>query len=502
MHVLDTLEVAIGIFFVWFLVSMLVSACQEMIASQLKWRAKDLEKAIHHMLESPTVQKRLEIPVGDPSSGKSGLKWLRRLFRGRGPALEPANQLARSGWELVSDTGMPMSSATAHTSMNQEMLSGSGTANLPNASERLPAQAKLSGERFYKHPLIHHLSFASETHGPSYIPASYFADVIFDLIIQAGGPESRIRKAAEHAENIRKRLEEMTVKPDDKEFTAVLEQLKETLSAVNSWSDVEDYSDEVVANINRLAPKLIRKNPALASAIRQLQLALESRPLRGQLSAGVAAIARDNPYLGQTLNALITRAIENAKTTDEAIATARQNVERWFDTAMERLSGHYKRNAQVVTIVVGLVIALFTNIDSLSIARSLWYNPTMRAAVLAGIDSPIAQPDESKTPQQYLADLNTLQIPFGWSYIADNELCKSYIGPSYTRVHCIYPSGFDPKNTWDRRSATLSFLGILLTALAVLPGAPFWFQMASKLVNLRGSGAVPSSSTDRIDKAK
>ena len=35
-------------------------------------------------------------------------------------------------------------------------------------------------------------------------------------------------------------------------------------------------------------------------------------------------------------------------------------------------------------------------------------------------------------------------------------------------------------------------LGLILTVLAVSPGAPFWFDLLSKLANVRGSGAVPT----------
>jgi hypothetical protein len=35
-------------------------------------------------------------------------------------------------------------------------------------------------------------------------------------------------------------------------------------------------------------------------------------------------------------------------------------------------------------------------------------------------------------------------------------------------------------------------LGILLTALAARQGAPFWFDVLKRVVNLRGTGANPS----------
>jgi hypothetical protein len=39
------------------------------------------------------------------------------------------------------------------------------------------------------------------------------------------------------------------------------------------------------------------------------------------------------------------------------------------------------------------------------------------------------------------------------------------------------------------------FFGCLVTALMVSLGAPFWYDMLSKLVNRRGTGPRPASST-------
>ena len=45
-------------------------------------------------------------------------------------------------------------------------------------------------------------------------------------------------------------------------------------------------------------------------------------------------------------------------------------------------------------------------------------------------------------------------------------------------------------------------LGLLITAIAVSLGAPFWFEMLNKLVNLRMSGKLPAETADaRGDQA-
>ena len=42
----------------------------------------------------------------------------------------------------------------------------------------------------------------------------------------------------------------------------------------------------------------------------------------------------------------------------------------------------------------------------------------------------------------------------------------------------------------------LKIVGLIVTVLAIMMGAPFWFDVLNKISNLRGSGAKPASSTD------
>jgi hypothetical protein len=43
----------------------------------------------------------------------------------------------------------------------------------------------------------------------------------------------------------------------------------------------------------------------------------------------------------------------------------------------------------------------------------------------------------------------------------------------------------------------MKILGLLLTAAAITQGAPFWFDLISKLSNPRSSGPVPVTSQEK-----
>ncbi len=142
----------------------------------------------------------------------------------------------------------------------------------------------------------------------------------------------------------------------------------------------------------------------------------------------------------------------------------RAGLEQWFNDAMDRVSGIYKRLSQYVMIIFGIVLALALNVDSLRVARMLWQTPALRAAMLAQARSLAAPDAAARLPSlepTVLAPLRLFeaqQIPFGWSV---------------------------PHLSWATPC------GWLLTAGAVALGAPFWFSLLQNLINIRAAGPKP-----------
>src|SRR5437867_3218161 len=66
---------------------------------------------------------------------------------------------------------------------------------------------------------------------------------------------------------------------------------------------------------------------------------------------------------------VVTTLLEDVRGEEQRL---RQRVERWYDDAMERVSGWYKRRVQVALALIGLVVAITLNADTLQIVRTLW----------------------------------------------------------------------------------------------------------------------------------
>ena len=74
-------------------------------------------------------------------------------------------------------------------------------------------------------------------------------------------------------------------------------------------------------------------------------------------------------------------------------------IEDWYNEAMERASGWYKRQLQWITLAVAALIPVLANADTLAAANILWHDPSARAAVVAQAQERVkrSKPAESGT---------------------------------------------------------------------------------------------------------
>ncbi len=162
---------------------------------------------------------------------------------------------------------------------------------------------------------------------------------------------------------------------------------------------------------------------------------------------------------------------------DKELEEVRKGAEIWFDDVMDRVSGWYKRKVQWVLLVLAVIVTGVLNADTITLANQLWQSPELRAAVVEAASAPrtTTQPTlnenaPEKQVQEQLDQLTKLGLPLGW--------------------------GTDPlRASKDPVQWFTKVVGLLLTALAVSLGAPFWFDLVNKFVNVRSTGKIPAKST-------
>lgn len=442
------IEIAIGVVLVWLFVAIAAMATQEWLSNLLRWRASDLERTIRDML----------------------------------------------------------------------------------ADEDL-------AEQFYDHPLIRSLSMRSgffarqlaklvgqSSPRPSYIPDRTFALALFDVVVTAGTDDSVIdemlntwiARFQESLESLREegRLPEEVSQALQEARERARKILQETPGHTQRVAKLRAVAQQTQAKI---AAALGPDHPGLTALTEVGMPILDELPRylgSAEVVSSLSNLATQNPTLSRTLNNLMSSALNYADQAQDVIAAYRTNVETWFNDVMDRLGGVYKRRAQWVAFLLGLALALVFNVDSVTVINELYREPTLRAAMVARaehldeIPSPEQAPELTESLQKLQTDLEMLGLPVGWTIALGTEpLCADLTqdqgglaiplgrvqGTEEATYRCLIAAGVAqdvPGNLallW-----TSKVTGWLLSGAMAAQGAPFWFDMLNKLVNVRSSGKNPS----------
>ena len=211
----------------------------------------------------------------------------------------------------------------------------------------------------------------------------------------------------------------------------------------------------------------------------------------------------------------------------DTVAAFQQKIENWFDTAMKEMSIWYKGKSRFIIFFIALFLCAGLNIDTVMLTKYLYQNEATRTKLVESAieyieknptapqtktqvpsqeapeavspqpaqpenkiepaadamttepkTEPQNKPNDNPTPQEKIekgpiqmatkleADLQELGLPIGWH-------C------SVTQKDDIQgkPQGFAE---WF-----LKVIGLLLSALAISMGAPFWFDILRKMVAFR-----------------
>jgi len=178
---------------------------------------------------------------------------------------------------------------------------------------------------------------------------------------------------------------------------------------------------------------------------------------------------KPDEQLYQWLYGMYTRIEATVEDDKQKLEAFRQGISDWFDAGMDRLSGTYKRYVQVITFSVGFVIAAGMNIDAIHLSQELWKHQTVVSTMVPiALQAPPNTANQADTAKWLNQDVSVLaNLPVGqqWPKLSWNG----------------WPDG----NFWS------NLLGVLITASAAMFGAPFWFDLLQKLVQLRSTGPRP-----------
>jgi hypothetical protein len=298
---------------------------------------------------------------------------------------------------------------------------------------------------------------------PSYIAASQFADVMIEFI--GKGPDGAMRQdppselSPEEVAFIgqMRRFVEASDRFNYKQFEIlyldgsqpeypVLQQLRHVIAATPQ--DYESYRTALLAHLDQY----VEQHATMDSKDTTLDH-LKHRIVQLQ----------DHPNYG---------AFQQFLSVSESLDDFKGKLEEWFNGYMDRVSGWYKRRMHITVFYIAGLVAVLGNIDSIEIIQNLIVNQNFRETVVAAAE-------------QYIED-----HPEGYAHAPTFEAQMDSIKQHISLTRSLFlPVGVETVEKFTITKAA----GWLLTIFALSLGAPFWFDLLTRLSSLRASGKKPES---------
>lgn len=236
-------------------------------------------------------------------------------------------------------------------------------------------------------------------------------------------------------------------------------------------------------------PNPALQNPPSATLVARVRQALSGRT--DDLATGILA------------------ALSAAADNDEKAIDA---IQKWYDAAMDRVSGWYKRETQHILFWLGLALAVGMNVDTIYLAKFLAADTGARQHLAQTVEEAynagkIPQPVLTRQPGTAASDAAPAQASdsaaasSGATAASSLNDTEAAIRATDLRVseaiHRVIdlnlPIGWTPLRRdefFDRHNIPNSLstiLGWLVTAFGLSFGAPFWFDLLNKIMVIRST---------------
>lgn len=214
-------------------------------------------------------------------------------------------------------------------------------------------------------------------------------------------------------------------------------------------------------------------------------------------------------HLKLSLHRLVKKSQFKAQELEVQLSQFQLEVENWYDNSMLRAKGVYKRNARLVAIIIGFVIAIAANADTFHIVDRLSKDQVLRESVSSyaeevrdkaksdfektgKVSSTIKQDIDKKIKEE-------ISLPLGWNKQNSTE-------ERFSRHHVFSLFDEDDGKKDGKKIETkylflfpksiLTVCGWLVSAIAISMGSSFWFDLLGKFIDIKNVGKKTPESSD------
>lgn len=156
-------------------------------------------------------------------------------------------------------------------------------------------------------------------------------------------------------------------------------------------------------------------------------------------------------------------------------------ISKWFDDYMERVSGWYKTKTKRSLFIISLLVCFALNVDSITLIKKLNIDEKYRKDLVLIAEKKVIEKIE--TPKSDFSDVK--------ENIEDAKKILDEIQNDSLPIG--YNSDF--LKSEDKKVCPVFLwwvFGIIISAFALSFGAPFWFEVMVKAINIRRAGIKPS----------
>jgi hypothetical protein len=349
-------------------------------------------------------------------------------------------------------------------------------------------------QQLYTHGLVNGMSkeladLSKARRLPSYMSSGTFSLALLDILGTRGIKESWVDLLAQRKKALEAAEVASQSNPADAALKGLLNDAQVAFDGAAAVQETANKTDVAHAEAALAAGAVTGpySTAQLRNASEKLQTALAlGRTLAAAYPDPLTNIQRavEKLPLGHTRESLLVilaKTRREAELISEKVSVAHrqveilgENIEEWFNDAMDRVGGWYKRWTQLVLLAISAILVIGLNADTIMLAKRFTRDNALRASVVSATEKTLqggpAANDEAR--QQLFRTAESLSLPLGWSADAADPY----------RVYQI------PE---DVAGWLMKLLGLVVSIFAVSLGAPFWFDTLSKFINLRGAGTPP-----------
>ncbi len=308
--------------------------------------------------------------------------------------------------------------------------------------------------------------------------------------------------------------------------------LNKAIDTTNTTGTNEFYKHVQIASLQKDLKRRPNYIPAANFALAVMDLVAKQAPasvkqnkLFEDFKAGLQTFSASNGNLYEVLKTLAA--------TSDTVKELQYKIETWFNNYMQRVTGWYKSHTVLTVRLIAIAVALIFNINVIKLAKTIYKNGELRTAMVTMAQSvvdnsqPITQYYTKTFESEYAAKIadftkridsvkKTDSANAGAVKAIEVErdtvmaaLAKTYTGKNISAIKSLtdslktagLPLGWN-KAAWKEvidcknrknnfNSIFLAIIGLLIGAGCISMGAPFWFDLLNKLVNVRSSGLKP-----------